>query len=364
MLGRIKPYVTRLLATGAMTVGFIVARPNLGPVAIGRVNAEPADHSARSAARADKPGKAKGEEGPEFNPYDDPSQCTYLAWELAAQAGHRMPNFGDAADWRAGAIASGYRVIDSLSPSAVDSVAVWGPGVGGASYVGHVGWVTAVDGDRFLVRDRNWFGFDDERWVPWEPGISFITFDGGAGDIQVVEPLTLVTSSPEAGGEVRIRFKVKNTGNTAVTLDRLVAAGRRGKDWSDQVADFSSVDGITLNPGDEYVYEQPSTFLDSGEYVAEPVMQVDGGWTGIAGGNRVHFTVHERELPKAAPRPDPLAAVFRFDPTAAGRTLRPAAVVAKLADGAIPLPARADAQNQAPARSERPAKAEVARRDH
>ena len=114
---------------------------------------------------------------PESNPYEDSTQCTYRAWELAAQAGHRLPAFGNAADWRQGAIAAGYEVSDTLTPACVDSVAVWGPGVGGASAYGHVGWVTQVRGDQFLVEDRNWIpATDDTRWVTWQPGMSFITF--------------------------------------------------------------------------------------------------------------------------------------------------------------------------------------------
>jgi len=113
---------------------------------------------------------------PDSNPYADPTQCLYRAWDLAAQAGHKLPWFpGDAKDWRQGALGYGYEVVDTIDPSVVHSVAVWGPGVGGASWAGHVGWVVAVDGDRFLVQDRNWIPATDwEHWVTWVPGISFI----------------------------------------------------------------------------------------------------------------------------------------------------------------------------------------------
>lgn len=113
---------------------------------------------------------------PSSNPYSDPTQCLYRAWDLAAQAGHRLPWFpGNARDWRQGAIRHGYEVVDRIDPSVVHSIAVWGGGVGGASWAGHVGWVVAVDGNRFLVQDRNWIPATDyEHWVTWVPGISFI----------------------------------------------------------------------------------------------------------------------------------------------------------------------------------------------
>jgi surface antigen len=113
---------------------------------------------------------------PDSNPYSDPTQCLYRAWDLAAQAGHKLPWFpGDAKDWRQGALSYGYEVVDTIDPSVVHSVAVWGPGVGGASWAGHVGWVVAVDGNQFLVQDRNWIPATDwEHWVTWVPGICFI----------------------------------------------------------------------------------------------------------------------------------------------------------------------------------------------
>jgi len=117
---------------------------------------------------------------PDSNPYSDPTQCLYRAWDLAAQAGHKLPWFpGDAKDWRQGALSYGYEVVDTIDPSVVHSVAVWGPGVGGASWAGHVGWVVAVQGDQFLVQDRNWIPATDwEHWVTWVPGISFIKLGG------------------------------------------------------------------------------------------------------------------------------------------------------------------------------------------
>jgi surface antigen len=118
-------------------------------------------------------------EAPESNPYADPSQCIYRAWDLAAEAGHKLPWFaGNAADWKEGALEHGYEVVDTIDPSVVNTVAVWESGAGGASWAGHVGWVVEVRGDQFRVQDRNWIpGADDERWVTWVEGISFIKLE-------------------------------------------------------------------------------------------------------------------------------------------------------------------------------------------
>ncbi len=161
----------RLRAMAVVAAGLLLlaARPGVAPVW-----AAPADEltllTSDSAAAT----------LPETNPYSNPTQCVYRAWDLAAQVGHRLPYFGNAALWRQGAIDAGYTVIDTLDASAVHSVAVWGSGVGGASVYGHVGWVVDVRDGEFLVQDRNWiaYGTDDERWVTWEPGISFIVLEG------------------------------------------------------------------------------------------------------------------------------------------------------------------------------------------
>ena len=142
---------------------------------------------------------------PETNPYRDPSQCVYLAWDLAAEAGHRLPKFGNAHAWRQGAIDHGYRVLDTLTPEAVNSVAVWDRYVGGVSWAGHVGWVTAVDGDEFYVKDRNWTrGADSGHWVQWVEGISFITFpDEAPAELQAAELAGAPVPVPEAAVRAR-----------------------------------------------------------------------------------------------------------------------------------------------------------------
>lgn len=134
---------------------------------------------------------------PQSNPYSNPTQCVYGAWLFAAEAGHKLPYFGVAKNWRQAAIDYGYEVVDTIDPSVVHSVAVWGAGVGGVSWAGHVGWVLDVQGDRFLVRDRNWIPARDyEHWVTWQAGISFIKL----GEPESPEPTPTAappTATPE-----------------------------------------------------------------------------------------------------------------------------------------------------------------------
>ncbi len=161
--------MARPLALIAFTVGVFCARPNLGPTPVVAASVAPAAAAMTVETEADTI--------PESNPYSYPSQCTYRAWDLAAEAGHKMPNYGDAADWKQGALDDGLTVSDTLTPDCVGSVAVWAPYVGGTGWAGHVAWVTEVDGNRFHVLERNWIpGADGERWIEWEEGISFIIF--------------------------------------------------------------------------------------------------------------------------------------------------------------------------------------------
>ncbi len=166
--------VTRALSVVVFSLNLLLVQP----VGITRVaeSAQTAPMEARTETTA-AAAPAVGVEIPERNPYSDRRQCTYRAWELAAEAGHRLPKFGNARNWRQGAIDAGYTVVDELTPECVNSVAVWQSGVGGASWAGHVAWVTEVRGDEFHIKERNWsWGRDTERWVKWQRGISFIVF--------------------------------------------------------------------------------------------------------------------------------------------------------------------------------------------
>ena len=85
----------------------------------------------------------------------------YCAWDAAEQA-HRawgvwVPWFGDAGDWIAGAVASGWQV--SATPR-VGSIVALPRGVQGSGPDGHVGWVLAVEpgGAAVRVRSMNWRG--------------------------------------------------------------------------------------------------------------------------------------------------------------------------------------------------------------
>lgn len=111
---------------------------------------------------------------PASNPYTDPCQCVHYAWKRAAQAGHKLPRWGDGHCWDDGARGCGYTVSDQPAPG---SVAVWGPGQAGAWPPGHVGWVDDVSGTQFHVWHMNWDGpycTATQGWFDLQEGITFI----------------------------------------------------------------------------------------------------------------------------------------------------------------------------------------------
>jgi len=114
---------------------------------------------------------------PASNPYTDPCQCVHYAWKRAAQAGHKLPRWGDGHCWDDGALGCGYTVSDQPAPG---SVAVWGPGQAGAWPPGHVGWVDDVSNSRFHVWHMNWGGpycTATQGWFDVQEGITFIWLD-------------------------------------------------------------------------------------------------------------------------------------------------------------------------------------------
>ncbi|MGQ9555968.1 MAG: peptidoglycan DD-metalloendopeptidase family protein [Anaerolineae bacterium] len=113
------------------------------------------------------------------------------------------------------------------------------------------------------------------------------------GRLQVVEPLTLSSTSPAVGESVRARFRVKNVGMRALVIEQLTAGGRRGVDWNGDWADFPHVTNVRLEPGQEYTYDQQRSFTTPGGYFAEPVAKINGNWGGISGANRITYTVSE-----------------------------------------------------------------------
>jgi|GEM_PF-3862470 len=121
--------------------------------------------------------------------------------------------------------------------------------------------------------------------------VSSVRVQWRPGQLQVVEALRLSTCSPAIGENVIARFKVRNTGSQALTMQNLTAGGRLGSDWGGAWADFPHVSNITLQPGQEYAYEQSRSFDQAGAYFSEPVVQINASWGGIGGANRVTFSV-------------------------------------------------------------------------
>lgn len=81
------------------------------------------------------------------------SNCTDEAWLLAYQAGHVLPNWGNAYSWLSNAQSTGYAT--GYAP-AVGSIAV---------YSNHVAYVAAVNGDQVYIQEGNFDGHYNERWV-------------------------------------------------------------------------------------------------------------------------------------------------------------------------------------------------------
>jgi len=168
--------LAHLLALGALSLALLLGSPEGGGGPCQVVQAGPEEgyefqpHGSRAL------GCRSTCTIPQSNPYGDSCQCTWYAWERAAQAGHKLPHWGDAHCWNDGAGGcSGYSVTTQPVPN---SVAVWEPNKAGALAWGHVGWVIEVSGNRFRVQDRNWIApcTDGDRWDDAEDGISFITF--------------------------------------------------------------------------------------------------------------------------------------------------------------------------------------------
>lgn len=81
------------------------------------------------------------------------SNCTDTAWLLAYEAGHVLPNWGNAYAWLYNAQATGYAT--GYTP-AVGSIAV---------YSNHVAYVAAVDGNMVYIKEGGYNGHYMERWV-------------------------------------------------------------------------------------------------------------------------------------------------------------------------------------------------------
>ena len=85
------------------------------------------------------------------------ANCTWGTWQLVHDTlGISLPGWGMAGNWMNDAARSGYA---TGSTPKVYSIAV---------YSWHVGFVTAVDGDRVYIKEGNYLGHYYERWVPVE----------------------------------------------------------------------------------------------------------------------------------------------------------------------------------------------------
>lgn len=138
------------------------------------------------------------------------------------------------------------------------------------------------------------YAFNDQGasdWSDWACATTPRESRPTNGELRVVEVLTLSTTNPQVGQGVRARFKIKNVGGQAMRLQELAVGARRGSDWSGEWADFPHVYNITLQPNQEYVYEQTRSFTNAGNYFAEQVVKINGNWGGVGGSNRVNFTV-------------------------------------------------------------------------
>ena len=81
------------------------------------------------------------------------SNCTDTAWLLAYEAGHVLPNWGNAYEWLYNAQSTGYAT--GYTP-AIGSIAV---------YSNHVAYVAAVDGNMVYIKEGGYDGHYMERWV-------------------------------------------------------------------------------------------------------------------------------------------------------------------------------------------------------
>ncbi len=116
-----------------------------------------------------------------------------------------------------------------------------------------------------------------------------------SGLLQLSQNLSLSTTIPDRNQGVTASFKVKNVGGSALTIQSLSAGARLGTDWNGVNVDFPAATNFTLQPGQEYIYQQSRSFNTPGVYFAEPVVQINGQWGGIpntsGGFSRVGFTV-------------------------------------------------------------------------
>ncbi|MCL4830791.1 MAG: hypothetical protein KJZ86_00070 [Caldilineaceae bacterium] len=117
-----------------------------------------------------------------------------------------------------------------------------------------------------------------------------------APGLQMSSPLTFTNPSFLPAELLTITFSVRNAGSADLPIMGLTAIGR-GPDCADfncpRNIDYPSVRNLTLAPGEEYIYNGSIGFVSGGDYFLEPSFQdaSDGGWSDIAGGSRITFTL-------------------------------------------------------------------------
>jgi hypothetical protein len=125
---------------------------------------------------------------------------------------------------------------------------------------------------------------------------SSVAFPQSSGHLITVGDIHLSPTNPRVGQVVTATFRLRNETSHTVTIRRL-QAGARGPNacahnWDAPLVDFPAMENLTLQPGEEYLYQQSRVFTVAGDYFAEPVMQdTQGRWGGIQPFPRVWFNV-------------------------------------------------------------------------
>ena len=110
----------------------------------------------------------------------------------------------------------------------------------------------------------------------------------------IQEQISISPTNPLAGEMVEIRFAVRNASSTSLMFWNIVAAGRgpdcvNGFDclgWNDS----PSIRGVSLLPGQEYIYRQHRLFMKPGSYFIQPSYQYSpDDWR--TAGTRLDFQV-------------------------------------------------------------------------
>jgi len=108
-------------------------------------------------------------------------------------------------------------------------------------------------------------------------------------DLRIISGPNITPASPIVGQQVESTFVVRNFGSTSASV-RQLGLGGRGPLGASDVEDFPMMQGISLAPGQEYVYTSQRRFTRDGTYTFFPVFQTwDGQWIEIRGssGNRL-----------------------------------------------------------------------------